>query len=365
VLAGIPYTSFPEIPLGPFDLKTFGLCVAVGILLGGWLTARRNARIGIGIEQTERIVILLVVAGLIGARILFVVTSTDEWFALDGLDRWLYPIAVWNGGLQFSGGFIAALLLAPFITRRLPAAARWHLLDGAALGLAVGLAIGRIGCYAVGEHLGGPTSFFLGITYQGGDTVEGPLAVGQTYWSTPVLEFLYVAVILAVMLWVDRRGTAGAGTLAGIFSLMYGVLRFASDFVREYDSRWWGTIFDPQEVDASGASQVDRFGLTGAQFMCLALIVVGVWFLLSARKRESPAAYRERLAAEAEMGADASTDTTVGGTTAPAATADAASTDAASADAASADATTADETRAAAPDRIPDGPVVTVRDRDE
>ncbi len=278
-MAGIPYSPFPTIPLGPLELQTFGLCVAVGVLLGGWLTARRNKRVGIGVEQTERIVLLLVVAGLVGARLLFVLTSLDEMFALEGIDRWLYPIAVWNGGLQFSGGFIAALLLAPFITRGLPVAARWHLLDGAALGLSVGLAVGRIGCYAVGEHLGGPTSFFLGITYQGGVTVEGPLEVGQTYWSTPVLEFVYVAIILAIMLWVDRSGRAGAGTLAGLFSVLYAVARFGSDFLRDYDRV--------------------VYGLTGAQYMCLALLVVGAWFLWSARTRESPNAYRARLADEA------------------------------------------------------------------
>jgi phosphatidylglycerol:prolipoprotein diacylglycerol transferase len=273
VPAGIPYTSFPEIPLGPITLQAFGLCVAVGVILGAWLTVRRNRRFGISTDQSERIIILLVVAGFVGARLLWVVTAWDQ------IESPIDVIAVWNGGLQFSGGFIAALLLAPVLTRRLSSEQRWHLLDGAAVGLALGLAIGRIGCYAVGEHLGGPTSFPLGITYRGGATVEGPLAVGETYWSTPVLEFLYVLAILALMLWVDRRGTAGAGTIAGIFCVLYAVARFGSDFLREYDRQ--------------------LFGLTGAQYMTIALIVLGAWFLRTARHRESPADYRARLAATA------------------------------------------------------------------
>jgi phosphatidylglycerol:prolipoprotein diacylglycerol transferase len=271
VPTGIPYTSFPEIPLGPITLQTFGLCVAVGVILGAWLTVRRNRRLGISADQSERIIIMLVVAGLVGARLLWVVTSWDQ------IESPIDVIAVWNGGLQFSGGFILALLLAPFLTRRLTSEQRWHLLDGAAMGLALGLAVGRIGCYAVGEHLGGPTSFPLGITYQGGPTVEGPLQPGVTYWSTPVLEFLYVLAILAIMLWVDRRGTAGAGTVAGIFCVLYAVARFASDFLREYDR--------------------ELFGLTGAQYMTIALVVLGAWFLRTARRRESPTAYRARLEA--------------------------------------------------------------------
>ena len=270
--AGIPYTSFPEIPLGPITLQTFGLCVAVGVILGAWLTVRRNRRLGISVDQSERIIILLVVAGLVGARLLWVITSLDE------IDSPIDVIAVWNGGLQFSGGFIAALLLAPVLTRRLSSDQRWQMIDGAALGLALGLAIGRIGCYAVGEHLGGQTSFPLGITYQGGQVIEGPLEVGVTYWSTPVLEFLYVLVILAIMLWVDRKGTAGAGTIAGLFCMLYAVARFASDFLRVNDET--------------------LYGLTGAQYMTIALLVLGAWFLRTARRRESPSAYLARLEAE-------------------------------------------------------------------
>lgn len=276
MLTGIPYQPFPEIPLGPLNLQTFGLFVALGILTGGWLAVRRNSRLGIPPETTERIAVILVVAGLVGARVLWVFTSLDQ------IDSPLDVIAVWNGGLQFSGGFVMAVLLAPLLTRHMSAAQRWHLLDSVAIGLAAGLMLGRVGCYAVGEHLGGPTSFPLGITYQGGQTVEGPLTVGVTYWSTPVLEFVYVGLILAAMFWVDRRGGAGAGTLAGIFCVGYAVTRFASDFLREYDR----TVL----------------GLTGAQYMMFAMLALGVWFLVTARGRTTPAEYRRSLGSDDTAG---------------------------------------------------------------
>ena len=271
VPAGIPYVPFPTIDVGPVTIQVFGLFVAAGVLLGGWLTARRNATLGIATEDTERIVIALVVSGIIGSRLLWVLTN------LDAIDSPIDVIAVWDGGLQFSGGFVTALVLSPYLVRHLSQEQRWHMIDGAAIGLAVGLMGGRIGCYAVGEHLGGTTSFPLGITYRGtpGDTIEGPLTVGETYWALPVLEFLYVGVILAVMLVVDRSGRRGAGTLAGIFCVGYAVCRFASDFLREYDP----TVY----------------GFTGAQYMTMLLLPVGVFFLLTATRRESPAAYRARL----------------------------------------------------------------------
>lgn len=273
VPVGIPYVPFPTIEVGPVTIQVFGLCVAVGVLLGGWVAARRNAVLGISVEDTERIVIGLVVAGVVGARLLWVLTN------LDSIDSPLDVVAVWDGGLQFSGGFILALIVSPYLTRGLSRAQRWHMIDGAAIGLAIGLIFGRIGCYAVGEHLGGRTDFPLGITYLGGDTIEGPLTEGATYWATPVLEFLYVGVILTIMLFADRRRAYGAGTLAGIFSVGYAISRFSSDFLRTYDPV--------------------VYGFTGAQYMTMVLFPVGMWFLLSARRRESPAIYLARLQAEA------------------------------------------------------------------
>ena len=102
----------------------------------------------------------------------------------DALGRFQWPaipplpidvIAVWEGGLQFSGGFIAAILVGAPSFRRWPTTTRWRLLDGMALGLAVGMFFGRIGCYAVGEHLGGPTDFFLASRYDGGSRREDTL----------------------------------------------------------------------------------------------------------------------------------------------------------------------------------------------
>jgi len=172
--------------------------------------------------------------------------------------------AVWNGGLQFSGGFISAILLAPLVTRKWPKDRRWELLDGAVLGLAIGQAIGRLGCYAVGEHLGGPTDFFLGITYQGGTVVEGPLIVGQTYHNTALYEILFLIPIIVLLLVQDRMGTR-PGIMAGTFAVTYAAGRFATDFLRVNDER--------------------VFGLTGAQYMTIVLFLFGLWVLWNARRR--------------------------------------------------------------------------------
>lgn len=262
VTTGIPFPTFPSIEVGPISLMTFGIFVALGVLAGIYVAARRNERFGIPRGETERVAIILVVIGFIGARLLWVATHWSD------IDSPIDVIAVWDGGLQFTGGFITAILVAPLVTRRWPKDRRWELLDGAVLGLAVGQMIGRLGCVAVGEHLGGPTDFFLGWTYTGGVVIEGPLEEGVTYHNAALYEFLWLIPIILVLLYLDRRKVP-AGVMAGTFAVMYGLFRFLTDFVRINDRT--------------------LYGLTGAQYMTIVLTLFGVfviWYSLRRARRE-------------------------------------------------------------------------------
>lgn len=260
VVAGIPYETFPTIEIGPLTIRVFGLMVALGMVVGIIVAARRNERFGVPRGETERVGFWLVVVGLVGARLAWVLTNLEQ------IESPIDVIAVWEGGLQFTGGFVAAALLAPVLTRSWPSGRRWVFLDGAVLGLAVGQMIGRVGCYAVGEHLGGPTDFFLGVTYQGGVTIEGPLDIGVTYHNTSLYEILWLIPIILILVVLDRRD-ARPGIMTAIFCIWYGTFRFLTDFLREYDT----TVF----------------GLTGAQYGSLALIAVGIWVLATTSRREA------------------------------------------------------------------------------
>ena len=168
MLAAIPYTTFPDIELGPFTIRTFGLMVGIGVLLGAWIAGRYiEANAGVQREETYRMATRLVVAGVIGARLTW---DLSHW---DQIDSPLDLIAVWEGGLQFSGGFLGAIIFGLPFFRRWDRRTRWVALDGYAYGLSLGLAIGRIGCYSVGEHFGSTTTFFLGTRYDGGSVREG------------------------------------------------------------------------------------------------------------------------------------------------------------------------------------------------
>jgi phosphatidylglycerol:prolipoprotein diacylglycerol transferase len=139
VLAAIPYTTFPTIDLGFVSLRTFGLVVAIGVLIGAWCAARYGEEHRIPRDTTYSLAMRMVVAGVIGSRITWALTHTDE------LSSPWEAFAIWQGGLQFSGGFVFAVIAGYPVYRHWNRLTRWHSLDGYAYGLAIGLGIGRIG----------------------------------------------------------------------------------------------------------------------------------------------------------------------------------------------------------------------------
>ena len=266
VLGEIPYTTFPKIEIGPLELRTFGFVVAIGVLVGAWLAARHGERFGVPRDTTYSLAMRMVIVGVIGSRITWVLSHTED------VDSPLDVIAVWQGGLQFSGGFLFAVLAGYPVYRRWTRLTRWHSLDGYAYGLSIGLAIGRIACYSVGEHFGRLTSFALGVRYDGGAVREAtlgdlPLRQGMVFHNTALYELLYLLVLFVFLTWLLhlRSTRPPAGVAIGIFCAYYGVCRFLSDSLRVNDER--------------------VLHMTGAQLLMLGLIVTSGWIFLRVRKQ--------------------------------------------------------------------------------
>jgi len=282
LLAAIPYTTFPEIDLGFASIRTFGLMVALGVMSGAYLASRLGERFGVPADDTIALATRLVVAGVIGARLTWVLTHTDQ------IDSPVDVVAVWEGGLQFSGGFLAAIAVGIPTFRKWSRRMRWQMLDSLAIGLAVGLAFGRVGCYAVGEHLGkATTGFFLASRYDGGDTREGPPIVGTTIHNTSLYELLFLLVIAALLWWILRQRPI-PGSLIGWFCVLYAIGRFSTDFLRGYDE----TVL----------------GLTGAQWMCVGLFPAGLVILSRVRRglARTPDAALDATTAASSSGGTAS-----------------------------------------------------------
>lgn len=267
----IPYRTFPQFHLGPVPVHTFGLFVGLGILAGSSVFLRDARRRGMDADALGSLVWWILIAGFVGARLLFVAAHLPRF-----VDRPWAVVAVWEGGLEFSGAFIVAAALVLWWLRRHPGVDGRALADGVVLGLAIGLAIGRAGCYSVGEHLGGTTSFPLAVHYLGGVTREGPIPVGAHIHNTALYEMLLLLPLIG-LLFVIRRRHASPGWATATFLLWYGVQRFSTDFLRTYDR----TVF----------------GLTGAQYVCIGLVIAGAIVARRVRRRGAAREDREHLSA--------------------------------------------------------------------
>jgi phosphatidylglycerol:prolipoprotein diacylglycerol transferase len=260
VVAAIPFRTFPSFSVGPLTVRTFGLFVALGIVVGVWLFLRYARERGLDPDLLSRLAWQVIVLGIIGSRALFVITNWSEFE-----DDPLSVFAIWEGGLQFSGSFLISIVVIWWFSRRHPEMPGLALSDGIVYGLTPGLVIGRLGCAAVGEHLGARTGFVLGWRYLGGETrepVDG--GVGSVIHSTAIYEIVLLLPLAGVLWWMQRRRVSD-GWLTATFLLWYGTQRFLTDFLRAYDETLGG--------------------LTGAQFLSLGMIAGGLAMALRLRRR--------------------------------------------------------------------------------
>lgn len=307
MLAAIPYETFETIALGPLQLRTFGLMLGIGVLAGAWVAGRHGEQFGVDREATYALATRMVIAGVIGARLTWAITNWDQ------IEEPLDVIAVWQGGLQFSGGFIAALIVGYPTFRRWDRLTRWRMADAGAFGVTVGAALGRVGCTAVGEHFGstwGAEWFPLAVRFEGGDPRENflgdqPLTVGTEFHNLAINEMI-VLFVLALVLWrvLSARPAPAPGTAVAIFLPVYALNRFLLDFLRINDR----TVL----------------GLTGAQYMCLGIFIASVWMWRNVRPKTAALVVAE---AEARASSDPSTATKASETEPAAELADAHATD--------------------------------------
>jgi phosphatidylglycerol:prolipoprotein diacylglycerol transferase len=236
----------PEIELGPLTLQTFGICFALGFLAAGALIARRLVEIGKPRDWAYEIAFAALVGGLIGARIDYVLQNWDR--ASDDLLGTLFGGTglVWLGGVI--GGAIAVLLWA-----------RWRgfleprMFDLAAPALALGNAIGRVGCQLSGDgDYGRATDMPWGMAYP-----EGTVRTLQEVHPTPIFETLAMGLI-ALALW-QLRDRVRPGGLFALYLVLAGFERLLIEFIRRNDDF--------------------LIGLTEAQVISVAMILGGAYWI--------------------------------------------------------------------------------------
>jgi phosphatidylglycerol:prolipoprotein diacylglycerol transferase len=200
--------------IGPFPIYSFGVAMAVAVILCAYLLAAEAKRKGIDVDVIFDLVFWVVVSGIIGARIFFIVLNV-EYF-------WEYPAEIFqvqNGGIAWQGGLIGGIV-AGLIFIRKKKSPLWPTLDMAAPYLALGQAVGRVGCFFNGCCYG--KEFEWGIYFPVHDATLHP---AQLYDS---LGLVLIFVILRIL--QDKWNKPGQIFIS--YLVLASTLRFCVEFVR-------------------------------------------------------------------------------------------------------------------------------------
>jgi len=208
------------IHLGPLSLHTYGVLVALGAWWGMTLVERRARARGVNPQLTNRLCAQLILAVVVGGRLGFVIQELSYYQR----HPW-EAIMVWKGGMVFYGGLLVAVGIFAWFCHR-HHLSFWGMADLLAPPVALGHAMGRLGCLFAGCCYGKPTSLPWGVTFTNPQSLA-PLGISlhptQLYES--LLEF-------ANFLPLNRLEGKPKGRVALLYGLLYGVERFGLEFLR-------------------------------------------------------------------------------------------------------------------------------------
>ena len=152
-------------------IHTFGLVVVIAFLTGSWLAGRLAAQSGLDKEQIANLALYLLLVGIVGARLAYVAVNFDQFRHAP----WTRIFQIWEGGIVWYGGMLAATLFA-FLWLRRAKIPLWPAVDALIVGTFFGLGFARWGCFFAGCCYGAECSAPWGVSFSDPRSV-----VGQEY----------------------------------------------------------------------------------------------------------------------------------------------------------------------------------------
>ncbi|WP_275288581.1 prolipoprotein diacylglyceryl transferase [Halomonas elongata] len=253
------------VSLGPFQVHWYGLMYVIGFIAAWWLGRQRAERIGLTRDDVGDLLFYGALGVVLGGRLGYALFyGVEQWLADP-----LWILRIWDGGMSFHGGLIGVLLATWFFARR-KGLAFFTLTDFVAPLVPVGLGAGRIGNFINHELPGRLTDLPWGMPFPG----LGPEPRHPSSLYEALLEGL---VLFGVLWWVSARPRR-RGLVSGLFLVLYGLFRFAVEFVRRPDPQLGFIAFD---------------WLTMGMLLSLPMIVAGGLLMLWSRRQPIPGAARE------------------------------------------------------------------------
>jgi phosphatidylglycerol:prolipoprotein diacylglycerol transferase len=218
----------PELfSVGPITVYTYGVMLAASYLLGLRLAMWRAKKWGLDSARVLDLGIYIIIAALVGAKLLLVVVDFDQF---GGSPADLLTLAR-SGGVFYGGLILAVIVAFWYVARhRMPF---WTTCDVFAPGIALGHVTGRLGCLEAGCCYGKPTDVPWAITFtnpQAAANVGTPL--GIPLHPTQLYEAGAELLILALLLSTERRGHRFAGRTFWLYMFLYAVSRYIIEIYR-------------------------------------------------------------------------------------------------------------------------------------
>jgi phosphatidylglycerol:prolipoprotein diacylglycerol transferase len=238
---------------GPVTVYTYGVLMALAFVAGLRLAIARARGHGIDAARVLDLGVFVIVAAVVGAKLMLLAVDFRS-VASDPMQ--LFSVA--RSGGVFYGGLIAAVAVGFWYMRRhqLPT---WPTFDAFAPGIALGHAIGRLGCFAAGCCWGKPTNLPWGVTF------TNPLAallvgtpLGVRLHPTQIYEMLVELANFFLLTWLLRRKKFN-GQVIGAYMFVYGFARFFLEFLRD----------DPDRGSVFGGF------MSGTQLLAIGLVIFG------------------------------------------------------------------------------------------
>jgi phosphatidylglycerol:prolipoprotein diacylglycerol transferase len=261
---------YPKIlDLGQLTIHTYGLLLALAFIAGIWLASRNAAKAGVNPDSIWNLGLIIIFSALVGAKLLLFLSDFTYY---SENPREIFSLATLRSSGVYYGGLLLALAASAWYLKRakLPG---WRVADITAPGIALGQAIGRLGCLSAGCCYGKPTTMPWGITFTNpysSENVGVPLNV--RLHPTQIYESAGAFLLFLYLMWRLKRSHF-AGQVILEYLGLYAALRFVIEFYRGDDDR--GFLF-------SGL-------LSTSQFIGIFTILgAAAVFMYLRRRREAP-----------------------------------------------------------------------------
>jgi phosphatidylglycerol:prolipoprotein diacylglycerol transferase len=212
-----------------YTLRTFGVLLAAAYLAAYWWLMREAERQKMDVDAIGSLGLWAIVGAIVGAKGLMVLRSFPAYAASPGD---LFSLSLLTSAGDFYGGFIGALVASAIFFRRHPKLPVWRVADLCGPAIALGQAIGRVGCFMAGDDYGRPTHVPWAVTFTDLDAARiGGAPLGIPLHPVQLYESVVCLVLFFVLVRINRRKRFN-GEVILAYTALYAAARFVLEFFR-------------------------------------------------------------------------------------------------------------------------------------